>query len=400
MAEIDLGKPNGTTVINEDTVDHDFLEITALSTHELIVDGATATASSVIGADISGSPTFTVKNGGHLTLDKGMLNVSALTKTTFNINDTGSITLDASDISALSGLSSYDINFDGSGEGAFTFEEPSLGILDNYTFNVDGMATGDQLKLPGENWQELGYNEETQTLTIGDGDGPLDFGDTITKANIKMTPEQYSEFQNDPDSFFNGDTFTMQCFAAGTMISTPEGEAAVETLKIGDFILTSSGQSVPIKWIGLQRVGRKISAMNKLPVRISEGALGSGLPNRDLVVTADHGMVINDLVINSGALVNQSTIDYVPRHELPKDLIYYHIETEGHEVIRANGADTETYVDYLTRRSFDNYDEYLALYGIETRIAEMPRHRIASSRLLPLSIRRKLGIKDNTYRAA
>ncbi len=57
-------------------------------------------------------------------------------------------------------------------------------------------------------------------------------------------------------------------------------------------------------------------------------------------------------------------------------------------------------MDYLTRQSFDNYDEYMELYGIETRVAEMPRHRISSRRLLPLAIRQRLGVEDKTYKIA
>ncbi len=99
-------------------------------------------------------------------------------------------------------------------------------------------------------------------------------------------------------------------------------------------------------------------------------------------------------MINAGALVNHDTIDYVPGAELPDSVTYYHIETDSHEVILANGTEAETYIDYVDRQAFDNYAEYVALYGIETRVVEMPRHRISSRRLLPLALRERLGIQD------
>ncbi|GEN22194.1 hypothetical protein HCU01_01430 [Halomonas cupida] len=183
------------------------------------------------------------------------------------------------------------------------------------------------------------------------------------------------------------------CFAAGSMIETPDGEVAVETLQIGDLVITVSGQQVPVKWVGRQTFRPAASNDEKLqPVRISEGALEAGKPNRDLVLTASHGVIIDGLVINAGALVNHSSISFVPLHELPETVTYYHIETEAHEVILANGTEAETYVDYIERQAFDNYDEYVELYGSETRIIEMPRHRISSRRLLPLALRQKLGI--------
>ena len=79
------------------------------------------------------------------------------------------------------------------------------------------------------------------------------------------------------------------------------------------------------------------------PVRICAGALGDGLPNADLTVTADHGMVLDGLVINASALVNGATIDWVPLAELSTRVTYYHVETTGHEVILANGAPSESF---------------------------------------------------------
>ncbi|QEM81689.1 Hint domain-containing protein [Halomonas binhaiensis] len=186
------------------------------------------------------------------------------------------------------------------------------------------------------------------------------------------------------------------CFAAGSMIATPEGEVAVETLAIGDLVMTASGEQVAVKWVGHQTFRPVASSDENLqPVRISAGALETGKPNRDLVLTASHGVIIDGLVINAGALVNQGSIDFVAWNELPDTVTYYHIETENHEVILANGTEAETYIDYIERKAFDNYDEYVALYGTETRIVEMPHHRISARRLVPLALRQRLGIELN-----
>ncbi len=99
------------------------------------------------------------------------------------------------------------------------------------------------------------------------------------------------------------------------------------------------------------------------------------------------------------SLVNGDTIDYVPQDELQGAMTYFHVETDNHEVILANGTEAETYIDYVDRQAFDNYAEYVALYGIETRVVEMPRHRISSRRLLPMAVRERLGIQDVTQAA-
>ncbi|MEQ6204047.1 Hint domain-containing protein [Sulfitobacter sp. HNIBRBA2951] len=184
------------------------------------------------------------------------------------------------------------------------------------------------------------------------------------------------------------------CFAPGTLIQGPDGEVAVETLEIGQQILTASGQVCEVLWLGRQTVQPGHSAVPAAlePVRLRKGALGGGLPHSDLIVTADHGMVIDDMIINAGSLVNGPTIEWVPAAELPPRMTYYHIETAQHDVILANGAPTETFIDYVGRQSFDNYQEYVDLYGYERMIPEMTHRRISARRLLPPHIRTRFGI--------
>ncbi|MEY8842475.1 Hint domain-containing protein, partial [Cribrihabitans sp. XS_ASV171] len=195
---------------------------------------------------------------------------------------------------------------------------------------------------------------------------------------------------------FVGDDFTATgnpvCFAAGTLIATPEGETTVETLKIGDLVTTADGRSVPVKWIGRQTVHKLFTPAERFtPVRVRAGALGDGLPHTDLVLTADHALILDGLAINAGALVNGTSIAWEPMDSLPERVTYYHVETEDHDVILANGAPAETYVDYVQRRVFDNHAEYLDLYGEERTIREMALPRVSSARLVPASILDRIG---------
>ncbi|GGX67239.1 hypothetical protein GCM10007385_40410 [Tateyamaria omphalii] len=189
--------------------------------------------------------------------------------------------------------------------------------------------------------------------------------------------------------FTDSGTYTY-CFAGGTLISTANGEVAVERLSIGDHVVTSKGTTVPVKWVGRQTMKKMFSGQSMQPICIKSGALGDGLPHSDLTVTPDHAIIIDDYAINASALVNGVSIDWVPMADLDDIFCVYHVETEDHDVILANGACAETFIDAADRKNFDNYDEYIELYGVERVVPEMNMRRICSSRLVPQTIKARL----------
>ena len=193
---------------------------------------------------------------------------------------------------------------------------------------------------------------------------------------------------------FNTADFT-PCFLGGTCISTPDGSKPVEKLQIGDCIVTDDGRAVPVKWIGRHTVVAAFRPAERLmPVRFAAGSLGEGLPQTDLTVTADHGMLVDGVICQAGALVNGSTITRVPLAEMGETFTVYHIETEAHEIILANGAPAETFIDNVSRRAFDNYAEFEALYGDVPEMQELPYPRAMSARQVPGAIRAWLAGKD------
>ncbi|CBV42697.1 Hint domain-containing protein [Halomonas elongata] len=397
LLQFDLGDDETRTISDSDgDPDQEYtVEIGVLGSGELIVDGVTATVTSVSSIEAGSTPTFTATNGGDLTMDMDLLDASQLNSFTYNIEGASHITLDGSTLDTLSDpLNSYTINYSEAGQGSFTFNQPDVGLLDSASFDVNNIQAGDELNIGSGDWSLDGataddaYHDGSLHITQGDG-----VTATQVNASIEMTQAEFEEFKANQDTYLSGGTYTHNCFAAGTMIATPDGEVPVESLSIGDPVLTASGEVVPVKWIGRQSVHR-LFAGGQTPVRIKEGALAPGQPNQDLILTANHGVIIDGLVINAGVLVNHDTIDYLPWSEMPAAITYYHIETNTHEVVIANGTEAETYIDYVDRQAFSNYSEYVALYGIETRIVEMPRHRISSRRLVPQYLRERLGIED------
>ena len=188
------------------------------------------------------------------------------------------------------------------------------------------------------------------------------------------------------------------CFATGTRIATPDGDKPIEMLRAGEKVLTHDGRSVPVIWRARQSITnpRNLS-VGRGPVRIEAGALGPNLPDAPLTVTADHALLFDDMLINAGTLVNGTTIRLLPLEEMPARFNYWHVELEKHRCIVANGVPAESFIDYVGRSGFDNYDDYLDLVGADRLIAEMPLPRVCAHRLVPPGLREALGIAPPSY---
>jgi Hint domain len=152
----------------------------------------------------------------------------------------------------------------------------------------------------------------------------------------------------------------------GTKIMTPQGERPIECLEIGDLVQTASDSTKPVKWIGratIRKDDNRDWESAQIPVKVARGALNGSLPHRDLYVTDAHCFYLNGILIPAINLVNGVSIT----KEVPSstdELTFFHIELEDHDAICANGAPTETLrVDAGYRTYFDNFDEYISLYG-------------------------------------
>lgn len=142
-------------------------------------------------------------------------------------------------------------------------------------------------------------------------------------------------------------TFDLQpvvvCFVAGTMIDTPDGPRAVETLREGDLVSTADHCSKPVIWTGQRRVAGRGGLA---PIRFAPGSIGN---DQTLCLSPQHRVMISgwraelvtgwdEVFVPATKLVNGSTIVAAPCPEV----VYVHLMFDRHEVIFANGVPCES----------------------------------------------------------
>lgn len=204
---------------------------------------------------------------------------------------------------------------------------------------VDGGTGGDDydtLDLRG-----LGRFEVVGETVDPDGDstsGTVNFLDA--DGNVTGSLE-FTEIEN-----------LIPCFTPGTVIATPCGERRVEDLRVGDRIITRDNGLQEIRWIGQRDLSGQelVKSPHLKPVLIRAGSLGHGLPERDLLVSPQHRMLINseraslyfeerEVLAAAKHLTGLTGVDTV---ETPA-VSYIHFMFDQHEVVLSNGSWTESF---------------------------------------------------------
>jgi autotransporter passenger strand-loop-strand repeat protein len=134
------------------------------------------------------------------------------------------------------------------------------------------------------------------------------------------------------------------CFLIGTRIPTDRDEVAVQDLRIGALVQTVLREALtPIIWIGRREVdcAHHPTPRKVWPVRVSAGAFGPGRPAKELFLSPDHAVYINDVLIPIRHLINGATIAQVAMNQVT----YYHVELPRHDVVLAEGLPAESFLD-------------------------------------------------------
>ena len=253
--------------------------------------------------------------------------------------------------------------------------------LDTWTFDVTLNGTAvttvsgdlDEVPIGGGAASEAsdGYDF---TVTSGGAYGDLTFD--ATTGEFTFTIDRDAVFASGSDQTVvisvtgtdggSSDTDTIYinltiCVARGTLIETEDGAVPVENLRAGDMVKTVDGPAQPVRWIGCSSVSRAELGVDPSlrPIRIAAGAFGKGRPARELTVSPQHRILVNDwraelffgeqeVLVPAKGLVNETTI----RIDHAADGVdYFHVLFDRHEIMLTEGLPTESFHpgDYTLR---------------------------------------------------
>lgn len=324
--------------------------VTLANSAQIITGNAPSSNLSIVSLMGSGSPT-----GGTLTLGSGAAAIGSVSGSVSVNVTSGAVTVGTTAGNSFFSLSSGRLNLQSSamvlGDTVNPLNNTNVVDLLAIAYQPGETSTATLVKSGFLNVYRITLNAPTgQTLyTFQAVDGVGNF-------NAQMAP--LVSLASDGTG---GTAVTLACYTAGTRIAVPGGEARVSDLIIGDEVVTAAGRVRAIKWIGTRSyAGRFLKANpNAMPVRFRANSLADGVPCRDLLVSPEHAMLIDGLLVPARHLVNNRSIT----QETGLDRVdYFHVELDTHDVILAEGAASETFVDDNSRRIFHNAQEFTARY--------------------------------------
>ncbi|GAN63163.1 Hint domain-containing protein [Acetobacter indonesiensis] len=358
---------SGSTItvqgVNQDWSGYPGVKPDIASGGTLNFDNSAITLGSVNGSGIQGNLNIyngsVVKTAGNSTTITGPITVSGA-GTTFTDSSQLQSTLTLNDGATATISNSYPT--DGTkvvfGTGTNTLILPNNEYMANKLV-LANLKEGDKIGVDGQPVSTATMTANNISLTTSSG--------TITPKSVTYD----SSYTNAPtgnesvavDVESNNGVI---CYLAGSMIRTPDGDVAIENLRVGDVVLAyANGQSVArdVIWAGRKHMAVQThlpEADAGYPVRVKANAIADGVPYKDMLITPEHCLFLDGAFVPVRMLVNGGSIAY--DHTITA-YDYYHVETQQHSVIMADGALTESYLDTGNRGSFRQDGTVVTLGG-------------------------------------
>ncbi|SPJ22297.1 Hint domain-containing protein [Palleronia abyssalis] len=198
---------------------------------------------------------------------------------------------------------------------------------------------------PGGSYKIINKTDDDDPGDTVDGDSPNDGTDgTVVFFDAGGNETGRLEYENIEN--------IIPCFTPGTLIATPKGEMRVEDLREGDRVITRDNGIQEIRWTGEKRLTRNelLRQPELKPVLIRKGALGHGLPERDMLVSPNHRMLSasdqaalyfeeREVLVAAKHLTHSTGIEQVEA----LGVSYIHFMFDRHEVVLSDGTWSESF---------------------------------------------------------
>ncbi|MFK7745850.1 MAG: Hint domain-containing protein [Roseobacter sp.] len=209
--------------------------------------------------------------------------------------------------------------------------------------------------------------DDNDTLYLGDSGATIAF-DPQNSENGVIT------FSDDTTASFTNIENIVPCFTPGSRVVTPAGLVPVEALNVGDLVNTRDNGVQEIRWIGIKTITPDIQATcpHLNPVLIRQDSIAPSVPDRDMMVSPQHRMMIENsatllllgeeqVLVKAKHLTHKPGIDVVQGDET---LVYIHIMFDHHEIICVDNAWTESFQpgDLIDADDSGAFDELLGLF--------------------------------------
>lgn len=260
----------------------------------------------------------------------------------------------------------YDKDDDGNNQDIDVVSIDLSGFDADFNLNIKSGQTADRLYLSNVlSFQVAGQSVVNGGATTADSNGNI-FGEQTFRIEDDKNSSATITYQD-----ANGDVRTITlnlsgggatnmqvmvdflCFTRGTLIETDRGQTMVEDLLPGDMVKTKDNGYQAIEWISSRKLSGDDLKRNPhlWPIRFKKGALGDNLPTSDLIVSPQHRMVMSgsrcemifgetEVLAPAKGLTNDNNI--MTDYELG-EVEYFHFMCSRHEIVFANGAESESF---------------------------------------------------------
>jgi hypothetical protein len=260
----------------------------------------------------------------------------------------------------------YDKDDDGNNQDIDVVSIDLSGFDADFNLNIKSGQTADRLYLSNVlSFQVAGQSVVNGGATTADSNGNI-FGEQTFRIEDDKNSSATITYQD-----ANGDVKTINltlsgggatnmqvmvdflCFTRGTLIETDRGQTTVEDLLPGDMVKTKDNGYQAIEWISSRKLSGDDLKRNPhlWPIRFKKGALGDNLPTSDLIVSPQHRMVMSgsrcemifgetEVLAPAKGLTNDNNI--MTDYEVG-EVEYFHFMCSRHEIVFANGAESESF---------------------------------------------------------